>query len=53
MPAKKSHLTDEERAKRIREAADKAEASNDPKVFERAFKAVTRRPSKDRPQRPS
>lgn len=42
MPAKKTHLTDAERAKRIREAAEKAGASNDPKVFDRAFKKVVR-----------
>lgn len=42
MPAKKTHLTDAERAKRIREAAKKAEASNDPKEFDRVFKAVIR-----------
>lgn len=42
MPAKKTHLTDAERAKRIREAAEKAEASNDPKEFDRAFKRVAK-----------
>lgn len=50
MPAKKTHLTDAERAKRIREAAAKAEASNDPKEFERAFRRVTEKnsPTKSR-----
>lgn len=40
MPAKKSVLTDAERAKRIRESAREAETSNDPKDFEKAFGAV-------------
>jgi hypothetical protein len=40
MPAKKTALTDAERAKRIREAAREHETSNDPAAFERAFKAV-------------
>lgn len=40
MPAKKHQITDEERAKRIREAARELETSDDPKDFERAFKAV-------------
>lgn len=48
MPAKKTHLTDAERAKRIREAAEKAEASNDPKEFDRAFKRVAEK-RKDQP----
>ncbi len=38
MPRKKTHLTDEERAKRIREAARDIGASNDPKDFDKAFK---------------
>lgn len=42
MPAKKSELTDEERAKRIREAASQLETSNDPKDFEDAFGKVVR-----------
>lgn len=45
MPAKKTHLTDEERAKRIREAAEKAEASNDPEVFDRVFTGVVSKPA--------
>jgi hypothetical protein len=40
MPRKKTVLTDEERAKRIRETSREVEASNDPKDFERAFKKV-------------
>ena len=41
MPAKKSPpLTDEERAKRIREAARLAEASENPEDFDRAFTRV-------------
>jgi hypothetical protein len=51
MPAKKTVLTDAERAKRIREAAEKIGASNDPKVLDRALKkivpqaALSKRPS--------
>jgi hypothetical protein len=40
MPAKKTVLTDAERAKRIREAAEKIGASNDPKVLDKALKRV-------------
>jgi hypothetical protein len=40
----KSKLTEAERAKRIREAARKAETSNDPADFERAFAVVSRAP---------
>ena len=42
MPAKKTVLTDAERAKRIREAAAKYGTSNEPKDFERAFKKVVK-----------
>jgi hypothetical protein len=42
MPAKKSQITDAERAKRIRETAREAETSNDPKDFERAFGKVVK-----------
>jgi hypothetical protein len=42
MPAKKSMLTNAERAKRLREAAREHETDNDPASFERAFDAVTR-----------
>jgi hypothetical protein len=38
MPAKKSILSDVERAKRIRETAEKYDANDDPKVLYRAFK---------------
>lgn len=42
MPAKKHQITDEERGKRIREAAQEHETSNDPTDFERAFSAVAK-----------
>jgi hypothetical protein len=42
MPAKKYTITDEERAKRIRELARDAETDQSPKAFERTFKKVTR-----------
>jgi hypothetical protein len=41
MPAKKTKLSDAERAKRILETAEKHGTSNDPKDLERAFKKVT------------
>jgi hypothetical protein len=40
MPAKKNTITDEERRKRIREAAKKLETDESPASFERAFKKV-------------
>lgn len=40
MPKKKEVLSDAERAKRIREAANQAVVDNDPASFERAFDAV-------------
>lgn len=40
MPAKKTQLTDAERAKRIRETARKIEADESPKALDRAFKKV-------------
>jgi hypothetical protein len=40
MPAKKTVLTDRERAKRIRATAQEIGTDNDPKAFERAFKKV-------------
>jgi hypothetical protein len=40
MPAKKTILTDAERAKRIREAAREHGTDNDPASFERAFEKV-------------
>lgn len=46
MPKKQMHLTDVERAERIREAAQKVGA-NDAKAFERAFKKIV--PVKGRP----
>jgi hypothetical protein len=42
MPRKAHTLTDEERAKRIRETAEEIGASNNPKDFERAFEKVVR-----------
>jgi len=51
MPAKKTRLSDAERAKRIRETAREAETSDDPKDFERAFeKVVGNAPSPSKPQ---
>ncbi|HEX3431655.1 MAG TPA: hypothetical protein VHT03_12295 [Rhizomicrobium sp.] len=47
MPAKKTILTDTERAKRIRETAREIGASDDPKVVERALKKiVTKKPTR-------
>jgi len=43
MPAKKTTLTDDERTRRIREAARKVETSNDNSDFERAFKHISRK----------
>jgi hypothetical protein len=42
MPAKKTKLTDAERAKRIRETAREIGTDNDPKSLERAFDKVVR-----------
>jgi hypothetical protein len=43
VPSKKDKpVTDEDRSKRIREAARDHETSNDPASFERAFAAVAR-----------
>jgi hypothetical protein len=39
-PPPKKPLTDEERHKRFLETAKEVEASDDPKAFDRAFKAV-------------
>jgi hypothetical protein len=46
MPSKKTSLTEDERAKRIREAAREHETDNEPASFERAFDAVTHRARK-------
>lgn len=51
MPAKKTILTDAERAKRLREAARERETGNDPADFEQAFRKIVM-PSADR-SRPS
>lgn len=51
MPRKKDPpLTDEERAKRIRETAREVEASDSKREFERAFKKIVpeRKPSSHR-----
>jgi hypothetical protein len=40
MPAKKHTISDEERARRIRDLARKAETDQSPRAFERAFKKV-------------
>ena len=42
MPAKLTKLSDEERAKRIRETAREIGTDNDPKAFERAFAMVVK-----------
>jgi hypothetical protein len=42
MPAKKTKLTDAERAKRIRETAREIGTDNDPESLERAFKKIVR-----------
>ena len=42
MPAKKTAITDAERAKRMRELARKTEASNDPADLERALEKVVK-----------
>ncbi len=52
MPAKKSNRTDEDRAKRIREAARELGTDNDPKSFERAFVAVVRGAQKHKKPKP-
>lgn len=41
MPKKKNTLSEEERRKRLRQAARELETSNDPKKFEEAFKKIT------------
>jgi len=42
VPAKKSQISDAERAKRIREAARELETSNDPDDFDMAFDRVAK-----------
>jgi hypothetical protein len=42
MPAKKTTLTDAERAKRMRALAREAETDNDPASFDRAFDKVVK-----------
>jgi hypothetical protein len=43
MPKKKHVISEEERRKRLREAARELETSSDPKDFEEAFKRVVSR----------
>jgi hypothetical protein len=43
---KRKPLTDAERHKRFVEMARQVEASDDPKVFDKAFKKVTAKPPK-------
>ena len=50
MAEKKSHLTDSERSKRIRDASREHETSDDPASFERAFAAVARGAQKPKKQ---
>ncbi len=47
MPAKKSTITDAERAKRVRETAREIGTDNDPASFERAFEKVVKRPREE------
>lgn len=51
MPAKKSTLTDEERAKRIQDAAREVGTNNDPDAFDRAFRKVMKG-GKKAPEKP-
>jgi hypothetical protein len=46
MPKKKHTLSEEERRKRLREAARALETSDDPKDFEKALKKVIKQTSK-------
>jgi hypothetical protein len=49
MPKKQTTLSEDERAKRLREAAHDIETSDDPKDFEKAFdKVVVKLPPKKR-----
>jgi hypothetical protein len=50
MPAKKQQITDEERAKRLRETAREIGTSDNPEDFELVFKRVTRAPTKPSPK---
>jgi len=45
MPKKKTVLSDEERRKRLQEAARVHETSEDPKDFEEAFRRVVKSPN--------
>ncbi len=48
MPTKKETITDEERAKRIRETAKELETSNDSVAFESALKKIAAAPVIDK-----
>jgi hypothetical protein len=48
MPKKKHTMSEEERRKRLRNAARELGTSDDPKDFEKAFRKVV--PSKSKPQ---
>jgi hypothetical protein len=50
MPAKKTTLTDAERAKRMRALAREAETDNDPASFDRAFDKVVKPAPVAKPQ---
>jgi len=50
MPAKKQHITEEERAKRLRELAREIGTSNSPEDFERAFKKIAKRATPSDPK---
>jgi chorismate mutase len=53
VPSKKGKpITDEERAKRILEAAREQETDNDPASFERAFASVVSAPQKPKKPEP-
>ncbi len=51
MPAKKTTLTDAERAKRMRALGREAEVDNDPASFGRAFARSVRPPKVQKPEK--
>lgn len=53
MPAKKHQITDDERAKRIREAARELETSENPRDFERAFHKIVQPAKRSERKEPS
>ena len=52
MPAKKTVLTDAERAKRVRETAREIGTDNELKSFEKAFKKVVTAANRERTSKP-